>query len=226
MTCFDAAFIPPVHPLIGTVLTAVFTQRTRPVGEAVSVQTNGVCQENRFSVLASMLGSAATEGKIAMGRSHLLSPCRRKGARGAHTSRSTFLKDGEEVGGSLDCPRPSCSFFTCVKKTTVPRDGVSREQKSRASNVDQAGETNDDALTERKHGVGNDGKRRGAERIVTSYCHKHRSAAPQNSGKHSSSLRKSCFRDCLNSVTTEISCKTTSGALLVYHSVLHFEVNR
>lgn len=57
------------------------------------------------------------------------------------------------------------------------------------------------------------------------YRHKHRSAAPQDSRKHSSPLRKSCFRDFLNAVATEISCKTAFGALLVCHSALHFEVN-
>lgn len=170
MTCFGDDFSSSGPSRWRELFSLPFTQRARPAGKTASVQTNGVCQENRFSVLALMLDRTAIERRVAMGRSHLLPSCWRKGARGAHTPRSAFFKDGEEVGGSLDCPRPSCSFFTCVKnrKTTVPRERVSREQKSRASNVDQAGETNNDTLAERKHGVGNDGKRRGAGRIVTS----------------------------------------------------------
>jgi hypothetical protein len=227
MTCFGDDLISSGPSRWRELFSLPFTQRARPAGKTASVQTNGVCQENRFSVLALTLDRTAIERRVAMGRSHLLPSCGRKGARGAHTPRSTFFKDGEEVGGSLDCPRPSCSFFTCVKnrKMTVPREGVSREQKSRASNVDQAGETNDDTLAERKHGVGNDGKRRGAGRIVTFLL-------PQASFRSTArlkeaflALRKSCFRDFLNAVATEISCKTAFGALLVCHSALHFEVN-
>ena len=101
-----------------------------------------------------MLGSPVINGKITAYGSQLLPSCVRMRIFGDPICKNNLLKNGNEVGGTLNSPRRlGCPLLTRIERTEtrVSQERVPCEQQSCAHDVDRASETDDEVLTEREH---------------------------------------------------------------------------